>query len=464
MEAWLIPVSLFTKKYLSISTLAILPLLVYLAMFAYLLLTKRDSLHQIKVSKGMFAFVLVFLAVQTIIIFFTFNRVKNDPSSPNLFSGVFFGVYLLMFNFIIIAMLTKTLITGYSKISSFYRSVYWTIILYGLVVLLPQLMVVTIHFGAQWVNFLASLFEEQHPGRIDFYYNGSYATTLGRINGFSSEASFLAAQVGIIFLPVLLSSIKNRVNITGFNNKYYKFINWGLLIFLWVILLFAKTSTGILVIVLSVLMLFFTASISEKVVYFVLGIFASLILVIGYLKIGPLKEIIDNYLLHKSGVSNRLGGTIGLIITFFHHPFFGVGTGYESYYLMKFVPAGTTDNWEFLNVFTKSGYPVQSVIPDLFARYGLIIMLPVTFYIGMKIQSALKLKKYINITNVHDEYSDLGKVTIDAFLIFIVMYLIIGLFSFGWYNSCYFVMFFFYIVSLNLVKNNYLNQSYKGVK
>lgn len=448
MEAWLIPVSLFTKKYLSINTLAVLPFLVYVMMFVYLILSRRGSLEKFKVSKGMFIFTLIFLASQTLVVFLTYYKVQHDPSSPNLFSGIFFGIYLLTANIIIVALLIKFLINDVSSELTFYKGIYWTLFGYSLFVLLPQLFVVLLHVGNQWVNFVARLFEEQHPGRLDFYFNGSYTTTLGRINGFCSEASFLAAQLGIVFLPIIISSIKNRVNLIGVSDRYAQAINWFSLLFIWLILLFAKTSTGILVIVLSVIILFVTSNLSTKVRYTVLGSAGVVALAVCYVTVTPVRDIINNYLIHKGGVSNRLGGTVALLLTFINHPILGVGTGYESYYLMRYVPESTTNNWEFQNVFTQSGYPVQSVFFDFFARYGMIIMLPVIIYIIMKTLDAHKVKKYY-LGQPDKTEARIRLASVDAFYFFLVIYLVVSLFSFGWYNSYYIIMFFFYFAVIN---------------
>ncbi|KRM61385.1 hypothetical protein FC26_GL001456 [Paucilactobacillus vaccinostercus DSM 20634] len=455
MEAWLIPISFFSKRYFSINTLAIFPIAIYTLMLAYVIVTKHDSLSLIKFPKKALYFVLLFLLSQTAVDFFYFSKVKNDPGSPNLISGVFFGVYAVCFNIVVVALLVKFLIS-YSENAKYHfiKSFYISFCLLGLIVLLPQLLVVLTNFGSSWVNLIGRFFEERHAGRGDFYFMGSYTTTLRRINGLCSEASFLAAQLGIVFIPVLLASLKNRFNIFNGTRDNTGILNWILLIFVWIILLFAKTSTGILVIFLSLLIMFFFEKMDRKVLYFVLGIIAMFGVVAAYFTIQPIREIVNKYLLHKSGVSNRLGGTIGLIITFLHYPIFGVGNAYESYYLMKFVPKSTTNNWEFQDVFRQTGYPVQSEFFSFFAHFGLIIMIPFLIYIVRKILLAHNLKK--NITNSREtNKEDLFHLTIiDAFYYFLIMYLCISFFSFGWFDNYYLVIFFFYLT----VINNYANK------
>lgn len=454
MEAWLIPISFFSKKYLSINTLAIVPLMLYSLMLVIVILRRPKSLDDFSVSKKSLLFVLFFLAVQTIVIFVNFNKVKSDPGSPNLFSGVFFGLYLIVYNIIVDSMLVRILITDNDQEQSFIKSVYWSFIFYGILVLLPQLLFVVFNIGSQWINFIGNLFEERHTGRSDFYFNGSYTTTLKRINGFCAEASFLAAQIGIVFLPLILASIKNNFDL--FHNKFSQrnAVNWIFLLLFWIVLLFAKTSTGILVIILSLLILFVTSNLFKKVQYIVSGAISLVVLVGAYITVSPLRNIINNYLLHKGGVSNRLGGTIGLLITFLHHPLFGVGNGYESYYLMKYVPKFTTHNWEFNDIFMKSGYPVQSEFVAFFAHYGIIIMIPVCVYVFKKLYLAHKLK--VILTSEVISVDTARKVTlIDSFYYFVFMYFIISLFSFTWYNNYFLIMFFFFITMLN-------NEKYSG--
>lgn len=451
MEYWLIPISFFSKRYFSINTLAIFPLIIYTFFLCYLIFTRENSLSHLKFSKKTIAFVLVSLLSQTGVELLNYERVRFNPGSPNLFSGVFFGSYLVFFNIIVVGILVKFLMDSNDiGIDRFIKSFYVSLIFYGFIVLLPQLLVVVFDKGNGWVNFLGKLFEERHTGRVDFYYNGSYATTLKRINGFCSEASFLAAQLGIVFLPILMASIKNNFNLLKKKSSSYNYLNWFLLLCVWVILLFAKTSTGILVIFLSIIILFIAANTSKKVDYFLIGIIGMVAIFGSYFMISPIREIINNYLLHKSGVSNRLGGTIALLLTFLHHPVFGVGNNYESFYLMKFVPKNTTNNWEFQEIFKHSGYPVQSEFFSFFAHFGLIIMIPVIIYLVHKLQMAHKIKKYIgNSTSDSIELNQYYTTLVDAFYYFVIMYICISFFSFGWFDNYYLIMFFFYVTVVN---------------
>lgn len=457
MEVWLIPISLITKRFL-IDSFAVVPLLFFMTIFGYKMLITKNSLEIKLINRNTLIFLLTALITQTLTVLISFSKVQHAPGSPTLFNGLF-GWYIIVFNMVLDYMVVRIFVNSELSQKRFIKSIYVTLFIYGLLILLPQLIATFSPILDHWVNLVGGLLEERHQGRDDFYFKGSYVTTLRRINGLCAEAAFLAAQLGIVFVPLVLASIKNHYNLYTQRDSRNNLLNWFLLIMLFFVLLFAKTSTGFLVIALSCILLFLYSNLKKKVWYLVILFSLLIVLAVTFIyDIGPVQGIMMKYLLNKQGTSNRLGGTIGLLKTFLFHPLLGVGNSYHSYYLMRLVPKSTTSNWEFINIFTKSGYPVQSEFFGFFAHYGLILMIPVILFILKKWFLAkrlyVQLSKGLKNSNINIKfYISL----IDSFKFFVIMYVVLSLFSFTWNENYYLLMFFFYVVLLNSISDKLSN-------
>ncbi|WP_461240944.1 O-antigen ligase family protein [Paucilactobacillus sp. N302-9] len=446
MGFWLIPLSMLEKRYF-VDSIAIVPMIAFAFFCMYEIFTRKEKINDITVNSNVVIFAVTAILAQTFIILFSYKRVMNAAGSPDILHGTL-GWYIIVLAFLIDYFVVSFCIKDERQMKLFFKGMYICLIIFSVFVLIPQLISVTTSHGDRVVNFIAKLFEERHKDRNDFYWAGSYTVTIGRMNGFCPEASFLAAQLGIVFIPPIVAGIKNNYSMIFQKECHNNFLNWLMLSGLFLFLIFAKTSTGFLVIALTCLILFLSSNLRHKVAYIIAAFFLLIILAGMFYQFDSLRSILMDYVLKKQGTSNRLGGTIGLIYTFLQHPIFGVGNGYQSYYLLDLVPKSTTHNAEFLNTFVKHGYPAQSKLFGFFANYGLIITLPVIYYIIKK----LRLSFFI-ASKVKKENNRFYATVLDSFHYFVVMYAILSLLSFTWNETYYVVMFMFYVVSLKIMKN-----------
>lgn len=99
-------------------------------------------------------------------------------------------------------------------------------------------------------------------------------------------------------------------------------------------------------------------------------------------------DMFTRFLLEKHGTENRLGGTIGLLKTIMQHPLFGVGYGFESPYIVENVPSWSKTNLEYQNVYAIYGYPILSGFLGWFARFGLVLVLPMIYVVVQRFKVA----------------------------------------------------------------------------
>lgn len=157
-------------------------------------------------------------------------------------------------------------------------------------------------------------------------------------------------------------------------------------------------------------------------------------------------EILNENLFNKAesdSSMNRIGGTIGLIVTWFKHFIFGVGWNFHNYYLLKNVPQWTTNNGEYMYVFSAQNfYPILSVFFGWLAEFGTIIVIFLVVYIYKLLSDFRKFSKQVNlITNNEFEYKFIKTIS-DSVHFFVIFYLISSLFVFYWSESVYLIMFF----------------------
>lgn len=309
------------------------------------------------------------------------------------------------------------------------------------------------------MEFFGKFFEQRNQFVPQWYNMGSYVQSMHRINGFFSEPAKLAAFLCIICLPFILASIKNKYSVFSPEKRFNPYLYYTLLSAILIILLYAKTSTGMVAIVLAVGIFWLTLPKKRKVTSGIVIILALGAIVLLYLFNNSVHQLINEYTIGKSAsnsTDNRLGGTIGLLTTFLHHPILGVGQSYVDYYQYQNIPKWARDNWEFKSFTTvRHSFPIYSILIGWFVQYGIIIC--ITFFIYI-----VKLKKSIsNLVNAHKKTPEYGlfKTINDAGLYFIIFYFVLLLLTFGWNESAFFIMFFFFVVF-----NKYLKKSVRTMR
>lgn len=452
MEWLLIPISMLIKNF-SFSlpgAIGTIPIYVFAFMFMLKWYQRSELLDVIVINKRVLLGVIAFGISQLVMIFYSYGLTNRPQDTSGLTTGPV-NVFLSIGTLFLVYYLVDLLLVSDKQIKNFVRATLLTYVVFSIFILLPQMIATHSDVLDSWVNFWGQHFEAQHLGRSDFYKRGSYATTQRRVNGFSQEASFLAAMVGIIFLPFIMAAIKNHFDF--FSGRRYRRqpLYWSALVFGVLVLFFARTSTGFLVIGVAVISMIIFASKQDRQFYLKLAAIAGIVFVILFLVNPTVKGLLNQYLFKKQGTSNRLGGTIALFSTFIHYPLFGVGRGYTSYYSFLYVPHSTIVNYEYFQTFVRTGYPDQSVWGEIFASYGLITVVPVGLFIYHKIN---KLRvAMVSVGAMLNARQAFYKTLLDSFVFSLIMFSVLGIFNFSWNDYIYYVIFFFYIVVINRVSS-----------
>lgn len=439
---------MFTKHYLGFmpkSGFETLPIW-FLGLFMIIKLVgnKKNSLESLQINIKVLLWLVVICVSQFISMEYSIAEIGSMPFNFSIVKGFATFIFLIMYIFIIYYAI-NLLIISKETMFNFIKSIFLTFIIYEILVIFPQVLssLTSGKMFNSWVNLLGSLFEQRWDGR-HFYDNGSYVTTLFRVNGLTPEAGYLAAQIGIVLIPFLLAAIRNNQMILVKNKSISQLINWVFLIGTLAILLFAKTTTGFLVIGLTLFCLIIFADGKQRIIYSILGILILSCIYVLYQNNMYINALVSEFLVDKTGTSNRLGGTLGLLYTFIQHPVSGVGYNYHWYFLDKNVPVETKKNVEYIYVYAVSGYPILSVVLGWFAEFGLITIIPMLTYIFRKIKQAFGLgKKYRVGTFEH--------MIVDAFYIFIVMYAVLSTLIFTWSETYYLCVFFALCCSLKIM-------------
>lgn len=454
MESLLLPFSMFTKQYFRMlpGNFSEISTWLIFAFGLYYFFKNKNFKDENIINFKALIFALSINVIQLITMVYFQPRIATLPASaanPGVFHAwLDFTVVELII--VMIFLIVRQNIYSDKALIKFFKVFIITFIIYMVAVLLPQLIGTLTKVIDPLLNVIGKLFEQRWQGR-NFYVHGSYVTTLRRINGFAPEAGYLASQIGIVFIPVILACIKNEYDFFG---KYWHKVRmyWILLILSIIVLFFAKTSTGFYIIGITALMLLFCISKKDRHIVYIFAGVAVGILLVGYIFVSPIRDLIDQYLFHKTGTSNRIGGTKGLLYTFLHYPITGVGNSMTNYFLLKYVPWSTRFNSEYFAVYSASGYPILSNFMGWFAQFGLIIMAPIAIYIVKKVKDVrLILSKSNDILD--NSTQKLYRTIMNSFVFFLIMYLCLSPLIFTWNENYYVIMFFVYVVTISRLKS-----------
>ncbi|QAA21558.1 O-antigen ligase family protein [Sporolactobacillus terrae] len=293
----------------------------------------------------------------------------------------------------------------------------------------------------------------------DWYTAGSYVQTLRRINGLNPEPGYLAAQLLVVFVPFIMASIKNKVNVFSFHSKYYHLPFFLLLFSIVILLFFAKTTTGIAAILVILISLWFLLPNKQKLITILLLPIAGAVVFIVAKSNPVFMGVISTTFIDKLGGDsfiNRAGSTIGLITTWLHHPVFGVGNNFHNYYLFKYVPEWAMSNFEYNTVFKPQNYyPILSVFFGWLAEFGTLFIIFIVTYSVKLLNDLRRLAQSVE-TN-QDERSKVNAIK-DAAFFFFIYYFVCSLVSFNWYESIYLIMIFYFVVARQILRREYQNE------
>ncbi|MGB2513103.1 hypothetical protein ACPF0S_09335 [Leuconostoc suionicum] len=448
MGAFLLPITFFTKtfggKIESAETLSMLAFPAFVLLLLLQLFRYPKRVHDIIPSTKSILLGCFFLVAQSISIFLSYNVTGDNQQTTGIVRS-----YIFLFGWILTVYLAWAIVavsvTNHREEKLFINSGLVSLTIYVVLVLFPQLLV---SIGQNWllnyVNTMAALFERHWVGRNDFYIMGSYVATNHRLNGFEPEAAVLANLLSIIYLPILLGfaivgqrlvRVKNKI----FNSKY---IVWVMIFILFTFLIMAKTSTGIIELIVALLIWFGWSKKNDKIFLAIISFLGLLFITLMYVAVPTIHNILNQFLFQKSGTDNRIGGTIALMLTFLSHPFLGVGYDYTGYFILKYVPEWTTHNWEYVNFYSKERYPILSAGVGWFATFGLVIMLPALWMLGRMIVRSIIIQNKLKDSNT--EHASWNRAIQISFLAMTLLVAVSAIFAINIFLWPYLIMFFFY--------------------
>ncbi|WP_077615423.1 hypothetical protein [Caenibacillus caldisaponilyticus] len=448
----LLPISLFIKHVIgisvsSISYLSEIPIYVYMfiILFALIIGVKINIKQWFSIRVAICIFIV--LCCQIIAMMLSHAEIGNnifnrDPIKEFIKLIIFMACIFLHY------ITVKITVNNEKSILRFIRGNGIALIILLMITYLQFLYLLFPNLFSGIVEFIGRHFENRYDR--DWYIAGSYVQTSHRINGLNPESDYLAIQLLVIFVPFILASIKNKVNIFSIKSKYKGVFFYTVLLFITVILFFAKTTTGIMSIILIIMFFWMGLPIKRKITS------ASVLLILGFvvyfilINNSFMMEILDKYLFNKAesdSLMNRIGGTIGLIITWLKHFIIGIGWNFQNYYLFKNVPIWTTYNAEYQYVFLPQNYyPVLSVLFGLFAQFGSICVILIFVYVYNLLKDFRMISKKAKLIGLNKNECQIIDAIKDSAYFFFIFYLISSLFIFYWYESIYLIMFFFFVV------------------
>ena len=296
MVSWLLPIALLPKTYtyylFDSSAQLALPLFgLFILVKLYLQPTQLETVLPKKSTLRIWG---AFIVVQLALMGWEYLKIGESVQVYGLIHG--FVAFMTMLLVIWVAYtIQKMSLQSFEDAVKFAKSGLIALVVYLALIVLPQMLVmVGFHQLDFYVNGLAKVFERHWQDR-DFYDNGSYVTTLHRLNGFEPEASFLALLLGMVFSPALIMLVQEPIK--NFRSKKWLYwLGWGLIAFILVVMMLAKTTTGFLLIGLLGLIFLVSAPKTQKI-WFGSAAVAFLVLVaLAYQFVPPVTHQLNTWL------------------------------------------------------------------------------------------------------------------------------------------------------------------------
>ena len=459
MSALLLPISVFIKNFieLPISYLRELPIYFYLLLIIIsIIIGTKIKLKRLFNTK-VFICIAIVLGFQLLAMLISYGYIGNDSLNINPIKQ-FIKLCIFLTCIFIHYFVVKLLINNMQDVRGFIRG---NIISLFIVLAISYIQLLYVIFPGLFDGFVSiiGLFENRFDR--SWYDNGSYVQTMERINGLNPEAGYLAAQLLIVFVPFILASIKNKVNIFSGSKRYKPTFFYLLLTSIVIILFFAKTTTGLVAILMIFAFFWMSLPLKRKVTTAIMFVILGSIGIVYCLSNSYMMEILNENLFNKAqsgSAMNRSGGTIGLIIIWLKHLITGIGWDYHNFYLFENVPLWSTGNWEYHNVYlTENFYPILSIFFGWLAEFGTVCMIFIILYLNKLLKDYRLLSK--QAISINHENCQMIIAIKDAAHFFVYFYIIISFLSFGWSESFYLIMFFFFIVVRQLLKDELSKES-----
>jgi len=336
--------------------------------------------------------------------------------------------FYILLHILALYILVKETVRSTEDIKNFFRG---SIVLLFLLVVIGGLQAIYLYFGQleSVVSFLGR-FEFRWADRANWYAAGSYVQSMNRINGLMPEASEYAAQLGVFSLPIIYSCYRNKLSLFGRRFSLNRVLYLSLLIFSFVLNLIAQSTSGILLVGLSILVIFIDIIRTQSkriIMIFIVSVGLGLIgVVISFFMIPEFYDFLNFWLLNKES-PNRLGSTVAYLRVILSHPFIGVTVA--NVFALEYVPIETTLNEEFIQHFLQNrGILRLSTIFDVLARYGLVVVLPIFIFVLVQYRKTCEIIRGFYGKNVVAEEDNLLRTFKDSFLLYSIFLLVNSIF------------------------------------
>lgn len=452
MVGWLLPFALLPKTFTSslFENFAQVAFPVFLIFLLIKLNLKPTLIQEVLPERRTLKLWGLLMVIQFIL--FGWHALQYGDSSQTY--GLIHGwitfvqlVFVIWFAYV----LQKVFIRDADSIFKFLASLIISLVVYLVIIIVPQLAVSFRLPFTEWTNFFASIFERHWDSR-SWYDAGSYVATQHRINGFEPEAPFLVMLLGLVFGPILVSIVQEPMKKYKNGRRLQKLV-WVLIFVLSVVFMMARSTSGYLMVSLLGMFTVAFAPRSTRKWLFIAGIVSVIVLITVYSFVPAVHAVFDKWLFAKQGTDNRLGGAIGLLQTFIHHPFFGVGFGNEGNFIEQFLPEWSKHNSEYINFYSKTAYPVLNDFLGWLARFGAVVVISAIWLLsGLVIRAVNVYRRLLQLNNPEQiEY----RIVIRAFFVMVPLTLMVAMITqvnaFSWPML---LMYFFYWRVIHLAETS----------
>ncbi|MDR1521335.1 MAG: hypothetical protein LBS28_00490 [Streptococcaceae bacterium] len=451
MEILLLPISLFGKHVIKFlpDYFQTIPTVILSIYFIYLLIKQKRNFN-LSITSGILLFLLIVLISQG------FATIRTILTFPLTGIGVFekyFQFIFLIFYFLIVYLVLKNSLDQDVKINKFLKGFFF----YG-AILSILLVIQFIFIQTGWlksvIEFIGCNFAQ---GSYSESINPNYLTStvdylkqFARPNGLDPEGRDVAIRLAIIVVSFLLAALKNDFLLV--KNKNKSRIMYLTLLGLVILLMFAIQTLASLVfgglsIIFAIPIIIIKKKNRPHFFYKEGAIVTSLIgLGVALIYVFPNATI-------DLGEANRTASAIALFRVFLHHPLIGVGYDFSSPYAIVLAPEKYSNSITNIQIYLANNQmPALNTVLAWFSQFGLIVILPILFYI-----IRAKLDFTILIDRMQEAKLNQEKITlyqtVDDLFFFGLIFLIPASFLlFDWRGLSYVMVAFFVLVTKDLLK------------
>ncbi|AXN35283.1 O-antigen ligase family protein [Latilactobacillus curvatus] len=442
MEQLLILISVIQKNILNIpffSQAAFLGILIIL----YRRLVDHISLEPLDNLKlRHYAFIGVLALSQLL----AFIGLTNEGYGIGSILKKFIIAMITVANFLILYFVMNLLMRNDYQIKKIVTGNFWAFVLL-IGICLVQIICVFLGGRLESIVELIGRYLEYHnilnPGSFEKI---SYTQSTQRVNGLYAESGFLAGVLAIGFAPFIISAMKNKINLFFPNSCYHGWFYYGLFAVLMGVLVLAKTSTGILAVVVMALLLLWAVKGRERLNLIVLYVIAGLLLALIVMRVPALKNMLLSFTVGKTdsdSTTMRLLATQAVFITVLKNPLIGVGFGQTSHFNFINAPSSVKQLAEYQLFLKNKEFPDQSAWGAVLAQFGLIIGIIIVIYIIHLLLDLKKSTKWLQIHQITGYQYD--QAIYDSAVYFTIIFLVLGMLSIQWSFDLFILIFFFFV-------------------